>query len=137
MTSKEYRAQYLKTMSEDEHQKQLIRWLNKFGIYYEVSSSGVWLPNPHTQGSHAWTKQNNYNRKAISKLKKTGLQRGQADIKIYLKDIELHIELKAIGGKPTPDQLKVQKIIRQTTYAKYEIIEGYERAIEFIESHFV
>ncbi len=135
MTAKEYRDQAYNKMSEEQHQEQLIHWLDKHGIYYEVSSSGVWLPNPHRKGSQAYNLQRNFNLKAMSKMKKTGLNKGQADIKVYLKDIELHIELKAMRGTATPEQLKVQKIINKTSYAKYEVVKGYLNAIDLVEEY--
>ena len=68
-------------------------------------------------------------------MKKTGLNKGQSDVKVYLKDIELHIELKAMRGTATPEQLKVQKIINKTSYARYEVIKGYLNAIDLVEEH--
>ena len=133
MSAKEYRDMAYNKMSEEQHQEQLIYWLDKQGIYYEVSSSGIWLPNPHRKNSVAWHLQNKFNKISMAKMKKTGLNKGQSDLKVYLKSIELQIELKSMRGKASVDQLKVQKIISKTTYAKYEVIRGYLDAIKLIE----
>ena len=135
MTSAEYRELAYNQMSEQQHQEQLIYWLDKHGIYYEVSISGVYFPNPHKKGSNAWAIQNKANLVEIGKLKKQGWNKGQSDIKVYLKSIELQIELKKIGGTASDEQLKTQKIINTTKYAKYHIIEGYLACIELIEKH--
>jgi len=135
MTSKEYRELTYTQMSESQHQEQLIYWLDKHGIYYEVSISGVFFPNPHKKGSNAWAIQNKDNLVEIGKLKKQGWNKGQSDMKIYLKKIELQIELKKIGGSASKEQLKTQRIINKTKYAEYHIIEGYLACIELIEKH--
>lgn len=135
MTSKEYRELAYKNMSEEQHQEQLIYWLDKNYIYYEVSISGVYFPNPHKKGSSAWAIQNRANIIEIAKLKKQGWDKGQSDIKVYLKSIELQIELKKMGGKASKEQLKTQKMINKTNYAKYEVVEGYLACIELIEGY--
>ena len=135
MTSKEYREFTYNQMSEQQHQEQLIYWLDKHGIYYEVSISGVYFPNPHKKGSSAWAIQNKANITEIGKLKKSGWNNGVADIQVYLKKIELQIELKKIGGSASKEQLKTQKIINTTKYAQYHVIEGYLACIELIEKH--
>lgn len=135
MSSKDYRELAYNNMSEQEHQQQLILWLDRKGIYYEVSISGVYFPNPHKKGTKAWAIQNRANLIEIGKLKKQGWNKGQSDIKIYLKSIELQIELKKIGGKASKEQLKTQKTINSTKYAKYLIVEGYLACIDLIEKY--
>lgn len=135
MTSQQYREMTYNQMSEAQHQEQFIHYLDKHGIYYEVSISGVFFPNPHKKGSAAWNLQNRANIIEIGKLKKQGWNRGASDIKVYLKDIELQIELKKIGGKASKEQLKTQKIINRTKYAKYVIVEGYMACIELVEKY--
>ncbi|MDA3909016.1 MAG: hypothetical protein PF437_07995 [Sulfurimonas sp.] len=68
MTSAEYRKLTYNDMSEKQHQEQLIHYLDKRGIYYEISLSGIYFPNPHTKGSSAWMKQNKANTVEISKF---------------------------------------------------------------------
>ena len=122
-------------MSEEKHQEQLIYWLDKHGIYYETSLSGIFLPNTNRKGTQAYKIQAIANAKVINKMKKQGWNNGCSDIKVYLKDIELNIELKAFKGKASTEQLKVQKIINKTSYARYEVIKGYLEAIKLIEGY--
>ena len=133
MTSKQYKELTYSKMPETWHQEQLIHWLDKHGIYYEVSISGVYFPNVNKKGSSAWIMQNKANLSQINKLKKQGWKSGQSDIKVYLKSVELHIELKKIKGKASKEQLKTQKIINSTDYAKYVVVEGFEACTELIE----
>jgi len=135
MTSKEYREQEYNKKSEAWHQEQLIYWLDKRGIYYELSLSGIFLPNTAKKGSQAFRIQATANAKVMMKMKKQGLNKGISDLKVYLKNIELNIELKSMSGKASPEQLKVQKIINKTSYAKYEIVKGYLNAIELVEKY--
>jgi len=135
LTSKEYRELTYNQMSEQQHQEQFIYWLDKHAIYYEVSISGVYFPNPHKKGSSSWAIQNRANLIEVGKLKKSGWNKGQSDIKVYLKSVELQIELKKIGGSASKEQLKTQKIINKTKYAKYVIVEGYMACIELVEKY--
>jgi len=135
MTSQQYRELAYSQMSESQHQEQFIYYLDKHGIHYEVSISGVYFPNPHKKYSNAWAIQNRANLTEIGKLKKQGWNKGQSDIKIYLKSIELQIELKKIGGTASKEQLKTQKIINKTKYARYVIVEGYMACIELVEKY--
>jgi len=120
-------------LSEDEHQEALIKWLDAKKIYFEASINGMWIPNPHPRHTTAWIKQNNINRKIVQKHKRLGFRKGVADIKVYLPEVELNIELKKIGGDPTKEQKEVSEKFKKFSYATYEIIEGYKEAIRYIE----
>jgi len=133
MSAKEYRDAEYKKMSEAWHQEQLIYWLDKRGIYYELSLSGIYLPNTAKKGSRAYMTQAKANAKVMSKMKKQGLNKGIADLKVYLPKVELNIELKSMSGRASKEQLQVQKIINNTKYARYEIVKGYLNAVELIE----
>ena len=135
MTSAEYRQKTYEAMSEAQHQEQLIYWMQKRGIYFECSLNGIFLPNTNKRGSPAFQRQAKANAMTMNKMKSQGMNNGVADLKIYLKDIELNIELKAFKGKASPDQLRVQKVINCTSYARYDIIKGYLDAIKLIEEH--
>lgn len=133
LSAKEFREAEYNKMSEAWHQEQLIYWLDKRGIYYELSLSGIYLPNVNKKGSRAYMAQAKANAKVMSKMKKQGLNKGIADLKIYLPKVELNIELKSMSGRASKEQLEVQKIINKTKYARYEIVKGYLNAIELIE----
>jgi len=135
LTSKEYREKIYNEQSEEWHQRNLILWLEKKGIYYEISISGIYLPNPHKKGSKAWQIQNKANLQALNKMRGQGWNKGIADIKVYLPKIELNIELKTMIGRATKEQLETKKKIDKFRYAKYYIIKGYLNAIELIEKH--
>ena len=136
MTSREYREQNYNSQSEEWHQKQLINYLDKKGIYYEVSLSGIYLPNTARKGTKSYQTQANANLAVIRKLKLQGWNNGVADIKVYLPDVELNIELKSMKGKASNIQLDTQKIVNKFKYSRYEIVKGYLNAIEMIEENF-
>lgn len=122
-------------LSEDEHQQTFLKWLDAKKIYYEVSINGIFLPNPHPKGSRAYMLQTKVNRGVVQKQKKMGFKKGVADIKVYLPNIELNIELKKIGGKPTPEQLENVERYKQYQYATYVVIEGCKDAIAYVEKY--
>ena len=68
ITAVEYRKMQEKRVPEALHQERLIHWLNKRGIYYELSLSGIFLPNPHTKGSQAYMKQARSNMQVMAKM---------------------------------------------------------------------
>jgi hypothetical protein len=135
MTSEAYREQIYKSMKESEHQERLVHWLRSKNIYFEQSSHGIFLPNPHPKNSRAYYKQRNSNATVMSKQKKEGLAKGVADLKIYLPTIELNIELKSMTGRASKEQLLVLEKYKSFTYAEYAIVKGYKNAIELIESY--
>jgi hypothetical protein len=135
LTSKEYREKIYKEQSEEFHQKNLVLWLEKKGIYYEISISGIYLPNPHKKGSVAWQIQNKANLQALNKMRGQGWNKGVCDIKVYLPKVELNIELKTMRGRASKEQLETKKKIDKFKYAEYHIVKGYLNAIELIEKN--
>lgn len=134
MTSKELMSLRYESMTEEKHQIELIKWLDLSPYYFEVGLEGIFLPNPHPKNTRAFSIQNASNMKVLSKMKAQGLRCGSSDIKIYLPDLVLHIELKrAKGGKESEDQKRVKKIIDKLPYARYEFAHGYKLAISLIQ----
>ena len=133
MSSKQYREQEYNGKSEEWHQKQLMNYLDSHNIYYEISLSGIYLPNTARKGSKAYQTQARANLSVIRKLKLQGWNNGVADIKVFLPKIELNIELKSMSGKASSEQKRVQKIVNKFKYAEYHIVKGYLNAIELIE----
>jgi len=133
MTSKEFTELNYENMPEEEHQKEFVKWLDLNGYYFEVSINGLYLPNPHPKNSKAFYIQKASNTKVLSKMKAQGFRKGICDIKVYLKNIELNIELKRVkGGKESEDQHRVKKIIDNLPYAKYEFAKGYKQAVSIV-----
>ncbi len=122
-------------MSEADHQQLLVQWLEMTGLYFEVSINGLYLPNPHPKGSRAWIVQSRSNITVLKKLKRQGWKKGQADLKVFLNQIEINIELKKIGGRPTPEQKATQILFDEFPYADYVIVEGWIAAKEIIEKY--
>ncbi len=136
MTSKELREHIYENMSEEEHQIEFIAWLDRKGIYFEIGLEGIFLPNPHPKNSKAFAIQSASNLKVLSKMKAQGLRRGSSDIKVYLPEIVLHIELKRFkGGKESEDQHRVKKIVDSLPYARYEFAKGSKQAISIVLEH--
>jgi hypothetical protein len=137
ISSSKYRDSVYSSRSEAWHQEQLIMWLNAKKIYYELSMSGIYLPNIAQKGSATYKKQAIANAKVMAKMKMQGLNKGISDLKVYLKcknkDIELNIELKSMKGRASKEQLQVKKVIDSFSFAEYHIIKGYLNAIELIE----
>ena len=134
ISSKDYREEVYNNQTEEWHQKQIIMYLDRKGIYYEISLSGIFLPNTNKVGSPAWKRQDLANKKVIMKLKQSGWNNGVADIKVYLPKIELNIELKSMKGKASKDQLSTQKKFKKFKYAEYHVVQGSNNAINLIES---
>lgn len=122
------------SLTEDEHQIEVIKWLEANKIYFEASINGLYIPNPHPHGSMAWQKQMRSNQKVLSKQRKLGYRKGIADIKVFFTDIELNIELKKYKGRATPEQLENVERFKSYKYATYEIITGWKDAIDYIKS---
>lgn len=120
-------------LSEDEHQAIFIEWLDHMELYFEASINGLYIPNPHPKSSKAYLYQRNVNNAILKKHKKLGFRKGIADVKVYLPNIELNIELKKVGGKPTAEQLENVERFKSFKYATYEIIVGYKDAIAYVE----
>lgn len=133
MTSKEFTELSYENMSEEEHQREFVIWLDTKRIYFEIGLEGIFLPNPHPKNSRAFAIQSASNLKVLSKMKAQGLRRGPADIKVYLPEIVLHIELKRFkGGKESADQHRVKKIIDSLPYSRYEFARGYKQAVSIV-----
>ena len=135
LSSKERVELIYKNMKEDEHQAILVKWLISKKIYFEQSSHGIFLPNPHPRNSIAYRKQLRSNQTVMKKQKKEGLSKGVADLKIYLPAIELNIELKSMKGRASKEQLLVLEKFNNFVYAEYVIVKGYKDAIKLIESY--
>lgn len=131
--SKNHLKSKYEDLSEDQHQENLIKWLKVKKIHFEASINGMYLPNPHKPGTRAYLLQKRVNQSVLAKHKRLGYEKGIADVKVYFPNIELNIELKKIGGKPTPEQLKTKELYKNFMYANYEIIEGFKDAIAYIE----
>lgn len=70
-------------------------------------------------------------------LKQLGMKKGFPDLFIYEPVGEYHglaIEMKALNGKPTMDQLKCLGALKQRGYAAY-IAYGANQAIRIIEAY--
>lgn len=122
-------------MPESDHQMILVKWLKAKNIYFEQSSHGIFLPNPHKKNTPAFRIQAKANMTVMRKQKKEGLAKGVSDLKIYLPTIELNIELKSMKGRASKEQLLVQEKFKSIVYAEYVIVKGYKDAIELIESY--
>ncbi len=138
MTSAELKRHLYENMSEEEHQSLLIKWLDEKSIPFETGLEGIFLPNPHPEGSRAFIIQAASNRKVLAKMRAVGMRRGVSDVKIYLKTINLHIELKRCdGGTISPEQRKTHETINSTTYAVHRFCNGFEEAKSFILEHLI
>ena len=136
MTSAELQHYQESQLSESQIQIQFVRWLGALKIYYEIGLEGIYLPNPHPKGSKSWRIQAGVNRGVLSKMKKEGFKKGPADIKVYLKDIVLHVELKKMkGGVHSIEQKDTEAKINSFNYSKYKVCRGIREAKEFVEEH--
>lgn len=136
MMAAEFNQHLYENMSEEEHQKELIKWLEKSQIYYEIGLEGIFLPNPHSQGSQAFIIQAASNRKVLSKMRVAGMKKGVSDVKIYLKRVCLHIELKRCdGGTISIEQRKTHDIINNMEYCVHKFCNGFKEAKIFVSSH--
>jgi len=134
MTAKEFRDKRILEMSEHDIQVEIVKILDKKNIYYEIGLEGIFLPNPHKKGTPAWSKQNAVNRGVLKKMKEAGMRKGPADLKIYLKNILLHMELKkAKGGVHSKEQKEVERIVGNIKYCKYIVCRGLVEATEQLE----
>ena len=135
MTSKEYREEQYKKQKEDWHQENLVAYLDRVGIYYEISLSGIFLPNTNKKGSQAYLRQHRANMKTLNTLRSQGWNNGSSDVIVYLPKVNLHIELKSMTGRASKEQLEVQKKINKLKYAEYHIVKGYLACVELIEKN--
>lgn len=136
LSSKEYKELTEEEYTEEENQIQLINYLNKKDIYFEIGLEGIYLPNPHSKNSRAYNIQRASNSKVLKKLKAQGLKKGPADVKVYLPSKILHIELKRFkGGRSSPEQIETGKIVNKFSYAIYRECKGISQAIKFIEEN--
>lgn len=132
-TSKQFKELLYKKMSEAEHQVEFIKWLDAKGIYFEIGLEGIFLPNPHRTGTRAHNIQRLSNMKVLKKLRGQGMRKGAADVKVYLPDKMLHIELKRVKkGSQSTDQKRVEKIVNGLSYAEYHLCKGFKDAIETV-----
>ena len=136
MTAAEFNQHIYENMPEEEHQKELIKWLEKSQIYYEIGLEGIFLPNPHSQGSQAFIIQAASNRKVLSKMRAAGMKKGVSDVKVYLKRVCLHIELKRCdGGTISIEQRKTHDIVNNMEYCVHKFCNGYKEAKRFVSSY--
>jgi len=134
MTSEEYRNKRLEDMSEFDIQVEIVKILDKKKIYYEIGLEGIFLPNPHRKGSPAWSKQNAVNKGVLRKMKASGMKKGPADLKIYLSNVLVHMELKrAKGGIHSKEQKEVESIVNNISYCKYIVCRGLVEAKKQLE----
>ena len=136
MTSEELRVYQEEKMSESDIQIAFVRWLDSFGVYYEIGLEGIYLPNPHPKGSKAWKIQAGVNRGVLNKMKREGFKKGPADVKVYLDNILLHIELKTVKkGVHSSEQKETESKINSTSYSKYSVCKGITAAKEFVSRY--
>jgi len=137
MTSIELRRFQYENMSEEEHQQEFIKWLDDEGIYFEIGLEGIFLPNPHDKQSRAFQIQAASNKKVLSKMRLNGMRKGVSDIKIYLDEINLHIELKRVtGGIISPEQKRTHTIINARAYSVHKFCCGFAEAKSFVLCHY-
>ncbi|RUM64591.1 MAG: hypothetical protein DSZ04_01845 [Sulfurimonas sp.] len=136
ITAAEFNQHLYESMPEEEHQKELIKWLEKSQLYYEIGLEGIFLPNPHSHGSQAFIIQGASNRKVLSKMRAAGMKKGVSDIKVYLKRVCLHIELKRCdGGTISIEQRKTHDIVNNMDYCVHKFCNGYKEAKAFVSSY--
>lgn len=137
MTAKELKKYNYENMSEEEHQEELVKWLSKKKIYFEIGLEGIFLPNPHEKHTRAFQIQLASNRRVLAKMRLSGMKKGVSDLKIYLESVNLHIELKrVIGGIISSEQKETHELINKKHYCIHEFCYGVEDAKEFILKHF-
>lgn len=118
------------TLTEDTEQKLVVEFCEKLNIPIKGSASGIFIKD---------------NIGLVKKLKKLHIiePKGEPDffIPIVKKNKEgfivsggLFIEMKKIGGKPTPEQLERINYYNHNGYIA-RIAEGHEKAIEIIQDY--
>ena len=136
MTSAEYKEHLEGKMSESEIQIAFTKWLNSLNIYFEIGLEGMFLPNPHRKGTKAWSIQARANKGVLNKLKREGMKKGPADVKVYLRDLVVHVELKTLKkGVQSQEQKKVEEQINKYKYANYHVCRGIASAKSTIEKY--
>lgn len=117
-------------MSEFQEHKEVIRWWRETYPQYEkctrVSMNGINLP---VNGQKA--------ARIISQMISQGMVKGESDLFFAVPNLTYHglfIEMKAEGGKATPEQLEYIELMLSLQYEAV-VLEGAKAAKEFIADY--
>ena len=117
-------------MSEFQEHRDLVRWFRttypQYGKCIRLSLNGVNLP---MNGSKAAM--------VVNQFKSQGMVKGESDLFFAVPNLTYHglfIEMKAEGGKATPEQLEYIEFMLSLQYEAV-VLEGAKAAKEFIADY--